>query len=156
MAALTRRAPEQVRPQAGRFDPFAELDRLQEQLDRYTRALDPWGALDAAANGAFIPLADVEETEDAWVVEIELSGVRKDDVDIEVRPGRLVVSGERREKQRIGKLRRRARRVGQFHFELTVPDEIDADHVQASLEHGVLSVRLPKASSAKPHRIAIT
>lgn len=140
------------RSETARFDPFAELNRLQEQLGGY---LERWGDLAGLVEGAFTPLADVEETDDAWVADIELPGVNKDDIDIEVSGGRLTVSGERREKQRTGKLRRRSRTVGQFHFELTVPDEIDPDKVQASLDHGVLSVRLPKPAGAQARRVPV-
>lgn len=140
------------RQETARFDPFAELNRLQDQLSGY---LERWGDLTRLPEGAFTPLADVEETDDAWVAELELAGVDKDDIDIEVSGGRLTVSGERREKQRTGKLRRRSRTVGQFHFELAVPDEIDPDKVEASLDHGVLTVRLPKPVGAQARRVPV-
>ncbi|MHB1534598.1 MAG: Hsp20/alpha crystallin family protein [Acidimicrobiales bacterium] len=140
------------REETSRFDPFNELRRVQDQLSGY---LDRWNTTAGLFEGAFTPLADVEETDDAWVAEIELPGVDKDDVDIEVSGSRLTVSGERREKQRSGTLRRRTRTVGQFHFELSVPDDIDADKVEASLDHGVLSVRLPKPAGAAPRRVKV-
>lgn len=140
------------REETVRFDPFAEFSRIQEQLASY---LDRWSRGPGLPEGAFTPLADLEETDDAWVAELELPGVDKDDVSIEASGSRLVVSGERREKERVGKLRHRTRSVGQFYFELTVPYDIDPDRVTASLDDGVLTVRVPKPVGTEPRRVPI-
>lgn len=116
------------------------------------RALGPLADL---AN-VFTPLADVEETDDAWAVEIDLPGVARDDVDIQLTDRELTVSGEVREKERAGILRRRTRRVGQFQYSVTLPGDVDPDGVTAQLHDGVLTVRVPKAQQAKPRRIAIS
>ncbi len=133
------------------WDPFRELAELSERMNRLwetgfgTTALDRWA-----------PLADVEETEDAWSVEIDLPGVTREDIDIQLNDRELTVSGEVKEKERAGILRRRTRRVGQFHYAVTLPGDVDADNVTASLNEGVLTVRVPKAQQAKPRRIAIS
>ena len=102
------------------------------------------------------PLADVEETEDAYSVEIELPGVRREDIDIQLDDRQLTVSGEVKEKERAGILRRRTRRVGRFQYSVTLTADVDADDVSARLNDGVLTVRVPKTQQAKPRRIAIT
>lgn len=140
------------RDDTARFDPFTELSRLQEQLAGY---LDRWPRVPGLREGAFTPRADLEETDDAWVAEVELPGVEKDEVNIEASGRRLTVSGELREKQRVGKVRHRTRSVGQFRFELSVPFEIDPDQASASLEKGVLTVRLPKPVVTEPRRVPI-
>ncbi|MGH9179424.1 MAG: Hsp20/alpha crystallin family protein [Acidimicrobiales bacterium] len=76
--------------QVSRSDPFTELDRLNRQLSDY---LESWRQLPSLLGGSFTPLTDVEETADAFNVEIELPGVRKDDLDIEVAGRRLTVTG---------------------------------------------------------------
>jgi HSP20 family protein len=103
----------------------------------------------------FMPVADVEETEDAFVVDIELPGVKKNDIDLEVMGRRLIVTGDRKEKERKGILRHQTRAVGRFRFEVVLPADVDDNGVAASLEHGVLEVRIPKASADKPKRIDI-
>jgi HSP20 family protein len=133
------------------WDPFAELDRLNHELQRY---LDQWRQ-HPALPGGFTPLADMEETDDAYVVEVELPGVKRDDVSIEVAGRRLTVSGERKERQRTGILRRRTRTVGRFHYEIVLPGEVEEDAVSASMDEGVLTVRLPKPAAARPRRIAV-
>jgi len=153
MALPVRRASDD-RGEVARWDPFAELDRFHRQLGSF---LDDFRMPDLLGDGlrAFTPLADVEETTDAYLVEIELPGVKRDDVDIEVAGRRVTVHGERKEKERVGFLRTRERTVGRFHYEVTLPGDVDEDHVDASLDEGVLTVRLPKPESQRPRRIEI-
>jgi HSP20 family protein len=135
---------------AVRWDPFRELDELHERVNTLWQsglggALDQWS-----------PLADVEETDDAYTVEIDLPGVAREDVDIQLDDRRLTVSGDIEEKERKGILHRRTRRVGRFHFSVTLPGDVDADAVSAQLHDGVLTVHVPKSAQAKPRRIAIS
>ena len=134
----------------GRWDPFRELDELYERVNTLWQsglggALDHWS-----------PLADVEETDDAYTVELDLPGVAREDVDIQLDDRRLTVSGDIEEKERKGILHRRTRRVGRFHYSVTLPGDVDADDVSAQLHDGVLTVRVPKSAQAKPRRIAIS
>lgn len=136
----------------GRWDPFGELGRLNQQLQRY---VDHWRDLPSSWGDGFAPLADVEETDDAFVVEIELAGIKKGDVDIELSGRRLVVSGERKERERAGILRKRTRTVGHFRYEVVLPTELDEDGASAGLDEGILTVRVPKAASDRPRRITV-
>jgi len=136
-----------------RWDPFPDLNRLNQQLQGY---LERWNELPSVFGGAFTPRADVEETDDAFVVEIELPGVKRDDVSLEVAGRRLTVSGERKERERIGVLRRRTRTVGQFHYEVVLPADVEEENVSASMDEGVLTVRVPKPASQRPRRITIS
>ncbi len=103
----------------------------------------------------FTPFADVEETPDAYVVDIELPGVKGDEVDIAIAGRRVSVSGERKEKERVGILRRRERTIGRFSYDVTLPGDVDEDGVEASLNDGVLTVRLPKPERERPRRIPV-
>lgn len=138
----------------GPWTPVEELERffgsLQDQVDRWRSLLD-----DGNADGAFTPLADIEETDDAFLVEIELAGVKRGDIDLTTAGRRLTVTGERKEKERVGILRRRTRTVGRFRYEITLPGEFDAEEVTAGLEDGVLTVRLPKPETDRPRRITV-
>ncbi len=135
---------------AARWDPFRELDELNERMN----ALWQSGLGDALEHWS--PLADVEETDDAYTVELDLPGVAREDVDIQLDDRRLTVAGNIEEKERKGILHRRTRRVGRFHYSVTLPGDVDADGVSAQLHDGVLTVRVPKSAQAKPRRIAIT
>jgi HSP20 family protein len=133
------------------WDPFRELAELSERMNRLWET-----GLGAVGMDRWAPLADVEETDDAWSVEIELPGVARDDVDLQLNDRELTVSGEVKERERAGILRRRTRRVGQFQYTVGLPGDVDPDGVTAQLTDGVLTVRVPKAQRAKPRRIAIT
>ena len=143
--------PVRSRPRdAAGWDPFRELDGLAERVNSLWESgfggrLDRWA-----------PSADVEEAEDAYMIEIELPGVPRDDVDVQLVDRVLTVSGEVKEKERTGILHRRTRRVGRFHYAVTLPAEVDAENVDARLHDGVLAVRVPKSASAQPRRIAIS
>ena len=98
---------------------------------------------------------DVEETDDAYVVDLDLPNVGEDDVQIELRGSELRIFGEFRDRERHGILRRKGRRVGEFEFLISLPGDIDHEHVDASLEQGVLQISAPKADSAQARRVAV-
>jgi HSP20 family protein len=102
---------------------------------------------------AFTPPVDIEETDDAYVIEADLPGVKREDIDIELAGNELLVTGEI--KQREGKFRRRTRRVGRFELRVALPDGVDGGKVDAKLDHGVLTVRVPKAEKAQRRKIDV-
>jgi HSP20 family protein len=142
----------------GRFTLFRRGDPVREIADVYDRM----GRLmqDFLGDGTPMNLAaaaaDIEETDDAYIVDIELPGVRREDVNIELRDNELRISGEIKEKERVGVLRRRERRVGQFEHVVALPGDVDPEKVDANLSGGVLSVRVGKARSSQPRRIEVT
>jgi HSP20 family protein len=133
-----------------RWDPFREVDELYRQMNHL---LETGVTTDGATR--WVPLADIEETDDAYIVEMELPGVKQDDVDIEVNGRELTVSGEVKEKERAGILRRRTRKVGEFSYTVSLPMEIDADSVSADLDSGVLTIRVPKSQGTKSRHVTI-
>lgn len=128
------------------WDPMAEIER---------ELIRNFGGLAHFAGDAVPPGVDVEETDDAYVVEVELAGVKKDDIDISLDGRRLTITGERKEKERVGILRRRTRPVGRFHVEVLLPGDVDENGVTASLQEGVLTVRVPKATTGRSRRIEV-
>ncbi len=135
-----------------RWDPVRDLAEMREQMDRlFGDALTrPIG------NQVWAPPVDIEEQEDAWVIEADLPGVKRDDVTVELHEGELAIHGEVKEKERAGILRRRTRRTGQFDCRVALPGELDADAVEANLSDGVLRVRLPKPAKSMPKRINVS
>lgn len=133
-----------------RRDGWGGPDEFANDLLRW---LDGWRWPDV--EGAWKALGDLEETDDEFVLEVDLPGVAKGDVDVQVEDRRLTVTAERKERERIGVLRRRTRHVGTFHHEVLLPTEVDADRVEAQLRDGVLTVRLPKTTTSTRHKVAV-
>ena len=154
MATPVRRS-EPVSPQPlQRWEPARELEQLQNQMERWMESV--WSPIGAGNGGStWLPVADIEETDDAWIIEAELPGVDRKDVTVELRDSELIISGEIKQKERKGVLRRRTRRTGEFEYRVTLPGQTDAESIDASLHDGVLTVRVPKANQAKPRRIEV-
>jgi len=140
--------------------PWAEFGELHERMGRLLS--DTLGEPFASASGdgdrpglGWRPLADVEETAEAYLVELELPGVKLEDVSVEFGGHELTVSGEVKERERVGFLRTRTRPVGRFDYRVSLPAEVEDDQVSASMSEGVLTVRAPKTERARQRRIPI-
>jgi HSP20 family molecular chaperone IbpA len=103
MAVLVRRR-DMAAPPIQRYQPFPEIREMQEQLGQLMEQV-----MSAEDGGVWVPNVDIEETEDAWVVEAEVPGVKREDADVEVRDSEVVISGEIKERERKGVLRRKTR-----------------------------------------------
>ena len=114
MALPARRPPA---PSPERWGPFRELEDLHTRIGHLMESAWPG----VAEGGAWTPLVDIEETDDAWLVEAELPGVKQEDIDVEVSDSEVAISGELKERERKGILRRRTRRTGQFDYRVTLP-----------------------------------
>lgn len=136
----------------GPWDPFREVAELQQRMGQLLDSVWSTGGL---AETVWSPLVDIEETDDAWLIEADLPGVKKGDVRVEVSDSELSITGEIKERERSGILRRRTRRTGQFEYRVTLPGEVDSEKIDATLNDGVLTVRVPKPERAKPRRIEI-
>lgn len=132
------------------LSPFEEPRRFLREMDRLFRT---WPFLDGF--DAFVPPADVSETDSAYLFELDLPGVEKGDVTIEALGGRLSVHGQRREGERKSILSRRGRVTGEFRYEWSLPEAVDTERITARLESGVLTVEVPKSEGARPRSIPI-
>ncbi|WP_432988074.1 Hsp20/alpha crystallin family protein [Dactylosporangium sp. CA-233914] len=98
---------------------------------------------------------DVEETGDAFRIELDLPGVATDDVQIELCDNDIRVFGTFGERPREGTLRHHARRQGEFDYIVELPGGVEADGVTADLDGGVLTIVAPKAHGAQARRIPV-
>jgi HSP20 family protein len=150
---VRRRDSAQARP-IQRYEPFRELEEIQEHLHDLLRSTWPQAAVDEAVR-PWVPPVDIEETEDEWILEAELPGVDKRDINVEVRESEVVISGDIQERERKGILRRRTRKTGAFEFRVTLPGPTDPDAITADMKDGVLTVRIRKPEEARPRRIEV-
>jgi HSP20 family protein len=101
-----------------------------------------------------VPALDVRETEDEYLVLVDLPGVKSEDVVVELNDQVLTISGSRVPVE-TGEARRSERWHGSFVRRLTLPKGVDSDNVVADYKEGVLELRIPKPAEAKPKKIAI-
>jgi HSP20 family protein len=150
-----------------RWDPFRDLMSIQNELNRLfgrTYAGDAGGSGAAGgvggaggAGGSWLPPLDIYETNDRFVVTLELPGVEPGDVDVSVEDATLAVRGERRFYREVDEdsFHRVERRYGSFGRTLTLPQTADVEGIEASFDKGVLTIEVPKAEAAKPKRIEV-
>jgi HSP20 family protein len=149
MALLVRRQ-DLTPPPIQRWQPFPEIQEVQEQMGQLMERL-----LSRPEAAPWVPLVDIVETDDSWVVEAEVPGVKREDIDVEVGESEIAITGEVKEREREGIFRRRTRRVGRFEFRVTPPGPMDPEKVEADLADGVLTIRIPKPEMARPRHVEV-
>jgi HSP20 family protein len=103
------------------------------------------------------PFSSIYELEDgAIVLCLEMPGVSRSDLGIEVENGELRVTGKREERKPEGDYLIRERRQGSFHRAFTLDDTIDPEKVQASMQAGVLTLTLQRKEAVKPRKITVS
>ena len=141
-----------------RWDPFREMMTLREAMDRFLQqgVMRP-GQLLSGMRPDAIPL-DVVERDDAFVVMAAIPGVKPEDVEVVVQGERLTIRAQcRGEDERHGdNWLMREHRSGSLQRTLTLPASVSSENAEARIENGVLSLRLPKAQEARPHRISVS
>jgi HSP20 family protein len=120
-----------------RWDPIRDLLAIQQRLDRFKPGPAGWA-----------PSVDLHETDTQYVVTAELPGLDRDDLHIDMRDGRLTLSGVRRERgEACEQFHRVERGHGSFSRSFHLPLPVDTDRITADLKDGVLTVTCPKADS---------
>jgi len=142
-----------TRDTSERTQPLNDVERLRRMLDQTFGSFGLPGLMTEAVGWS--PPVDIEEQDDAYVIEAELPGVQKDDVNIELQSNELMVTGEIKEREREGILRKRTRRIGRFEYRVRLPEQVDSDNVEAKLNDGVLTVHVPKVQRADRRQIKV-
>jgi len=137
-----------VNPFRGLMDLQRNLDRLFDDAFGESKG-DRW-----SDEMVFHPACEVEETESYYLMSVDLPGVAKKDINIEVKDNQLFISGERKSEAKKRGLSERY--YGKFHRVLILPTHVDAEKIEAQYEDGVLTVALPKAESARSRQIKIS
>ena len=136
-----------------RWTPWTELADVHRDLDSlFNRVFGE--TIRGQAVDTFAPPADLRRSGDTWSVIIAVPGVSPDELDIDIAGRTLRVRGERRPDDKTLPVVNEIT-YGRVEREFTLPEEIDARHVQATYRHGMLEVTLPVAEGAKPNRIKV-
>jgi len=139
------------------LSPFNELTRIRSEIERIFE--DPFSLL-TPSTGFFegwSPALDVFEDQDKYVVNAELPGLKKEEINVSLEGNTLTISGERKqqEEKKEGENYRSERYFGRFQRSLTLPSQVDANKIQANYKDGVLSVTLPKSEESKSKQIQV-
>ena len=137
-------------PTRGTSDPFALLRQMTSELDR---AFEGWpsfrwpasGLFGTAGSAAWSPKIDVVERDNRLVTRVDLPGMKKEDVSVEVTDGHLALSGERKRESEEKKdnFYRSEREYGSFYRVVPLPEGVKLEDVKATFSEGVLEVSVP-------------
>jgi len=139
-----------------RSDLWSAMAGMQGELERALdlfRTPESSGLFDADR----VPAVDFVETADEYRIEVELPGVDKKDLEVSVAGGVLAIKGAKKAEAEAGKLRvfRKETWAGSFARTLSLPEDADAEKVEASLKDGLLEIRVAKLAEAKPRLISV-
>lgn len=138
-----------------RRNPVSLFDTLSRDFDRMFEDMDSMFSPRSQAM-VVAPHYEVEETDAGYLLSVELPGIKKDEIEIEVNGNHLLISAERKEEENGGNGRKAGRRWSRFQRVFQLPETADANHIEARLENGVLELAIAKAENAKPRRISLS
>jgi len=139
-----------------RFSPSTEIRSLQREIDRMFDSFLPRGNTDAE-QAVWAPRVDLAETDQAYLIQLDVPGMKKEDLEVSFQDGSLTVCGERTqsETEETAQLIRVERRFGRFYRSFDLPKTVDSSKIEAAYEDGVLTVKVPKAEESKPRTVHI-
>src|ERR1700693_6122199 len=143
------------------WDLFEDLRAAQDEMLRATRG-HGWRPGQQFTSGTtpatWAPAVDISERKDAYLVAVELPGVKPGDVEITVEDGLLTIQGERHfaHDSAEEKMHRTERFFGAFRRSITLPSHVEADKIEASAQDGVLQIMVPKAPEVQAKRIQVS
>ena len=148
------------------WSPWRFFDEVRDEMEDFWRGTRNWPAFPhfgklAAREGAdWLPSTDVYRTNGNLVVKADLPGLKKEDVEVKVEDGFLVVHGERKEEkeEKDKEYYRSECSYGSFYRRVPLPDDVDADKISATVHDGVLEVTvpLPKAETKEAKKIRVS
>jgi HSP20 family protein len=142
-----------------KWSPYSDLVNM---YDRWNRVFGEDFHDESSKNGltpsAWRPMTDIYENKDAYVFKIELPGFKKEDIKIEFSGDTLTLRGERNQEEETKNenCHRLERSYGMFERSFTIPKNIDAQKIVATLKDGVLMLTIPKVEEAKTKAIPIS
>ena len=130
------------------FVRYGRVASLQDELDR----------LFETSLAAWTPVLDVHEDKDKFTVHLELPGLKREEISVQLEDGDLVISGERKSETVSDdtEVHRQERFYGKFTRTISLGSEVKAESVKAAYKDGILTVVLPKAEAAKPKQIDVS
>jgi HSP20 family protein len=143
-------------PLGGWQHQFADLERMSRQMDQLSHAVFGRPGMNWLTARVF-PAVNLTEDKDKYYIRAELPGIKADELNIQVNGRNLTITGERTIPSEGENIRyhRKERESGKFSRVIGLPGDIDADHMDAKMVNGVLTVTIAKSEAAKPKQITV-
>jgi HSP20 family protein len=147
-----------------RWNPARELMNIEKEFSKLFNTFNRRLSIgsegeerDEYENAVWMPLTDISEDSDSYVINVDLPGVTKDDLKISYSDGQLTISGERKhEKETKEKTFHRVERTyGRYYRSFNIPKHIDTNKITAEFKDGQLNIVVPKTEESKPKEIDI-
>jgi HSP20 family protein len=146
-----------------RWNPARELLDVEREFNRFFNTfgnrfgLRETSEADEYENAVWMPLTDISENKNSFILKLDLPGVSKEDVKISFSDGQLNISGERKQEKenKDSKYHRVERTYGKYFRSFTLPKQIKEDKIDAEFKDGQLTITVPKAEEIKPKEIPI-
>lgn len=140
----------------GSRSPFREM---QQQIDRLFEEFSTWqpSVVDLSTSGAINPRCNMSEDSANYYLKVEMPGIAKDQIKVELNNNILSISAERKEETRKEDEKQYYAEFshGSYYRAMTLPNAVDEKKIEATFENGILSLKVPKSEASKPKQIAI-
>ncbi len=130
-----------------KWEPYQDAASLQRLYRMFGSAVDR----------SWMPAVDVIDTPEAFVLKVELAGMKPEDVHIELEDDVLTIRGERKQEEKLETEQYQSTEwhYGAFRRSISLPRSVKRDAIEATYENGVVEVRVPKAAEVEPQRIEL-
>jgi len=141
-----------------KWKPFDDLLSLHNQIHRFFDE-DYYKEGDKPRNAmsTWYPIADIFEDKEGYVFKLEVPGLNKEEIDIEICDNTLSIKGEKKEEKEVSRenFHRIERFTGKFNRSFTLPKDVDSGKINAAMKDGILELRIPKTEEKKAKMIPI-
>ncbi len=143
-----------------RFNPykdFRSMSKNMELINRLFNVIEKDEEMGFSSD--FVPAVNTREADDAYYIEVDLPGIKKEDISIDIDENILVISGERKieDSRKDEEFYRIESLYGKFERRFSLPEDVDMDKIEAEAKDGVLTIKIPKAQVVEkaPKKIEI-
>ncbi len=139
------------------WNPFRELARIEQELNKVFNELVPTRTAEVAQAQVWTPRVDVYEKDNKLIIEAEIPGAKKEDIEVKIKDNAVVIKGEvkREEEKKEENFYRSERFYGVFERVIPLPVEVKPEEAKASFENGILKLEIPKATAEKEIKVEV-
>ncbi|NPA53881.1 MAG: Hsp20/alpha crystallin family protein [Aquificae bacterium] len=145
-------------PAAFIWNPFRELARIEQELNKvFSEIVPTTTAAEVAQAQVWAPRVDVYEKDNKIIIEAEIPGAKKEDIEVIIKDNAVVIKGEvkKEEEKKEGNFYKSERFYGVFERVIPLPAEVKPEEAKATFENGILKLEIPKATSEKEVKIEV-